>query len=111
MQLGGILGDRNKIDMLLGLYLHGPRNKTEVYAFTVSNNLNARKLDELKKIDLIEMRKDPESNGVTVSLTDLGDAVGARLRDIDCLLSGEFLPEAGKYLESPSWPDGEGNKK
>lgn len=76
--------------MIIGIFHFGPQKKTDVYAFTTYNNLNARKLDELKKDGLIIMSRDPfYYNTTTVALTADGERVVKKLLDIENILSGE----------------------
>lgn len=96
-KIGEILGDRNKMDMIIGLFHVGPQKKTDVYAFTTNNNLNARKLDELERDGLISMLRDSFNyNMTTVALTVDGSKVVKKLLEIECVLSGENCPEGGQ---------------
>lgn len=83
--------------MIIGLFHVGPQKKTDVYAFTTNNNLNARKLDELKRDGLITMLRDSFNNNMTtVALTVDGEKVVRKLLEIECVLSGEDCQEGGQ---------------
>ncbi len=92
-EIGLIIGDRNKIDMILGLFQSGSSKKTDVYAFTTNNNLNARKLDELERVGIIAMVHDRfDNNRTIVDLTSEGRAIASKLIEIEGILSGEIVP-------------------
>ena len=102
-RIGDIIGDRNKMDMIIGLYHAGPLKKTAVYAFTTNNNLNARKLDELEENRLIVMSRDPfDNNKTTVTLTLEGRAVARKLLEIEGILSGELAASGAEMDYEPS---------
>lgn len=85
------IGDKNKIDMILGLYHAGPSNKSVVYSYTKQSNLNPRKLDELESCGIINMTVNRfENNKTTVELTELGMRVARKLIEIDGIISGEI---------------------
>lgn len=91
LEIGSIIGDRNKIDMIIALFSKGSMKKTDLYAFTTNNNLNSRKLDELEKDGIVTQTLDRfRNNMTTVSLTDLGREVARRLKEIEGLMSGNI---------------------
>jgi len=93
-EIGDILGDKNKIRMIMALYDKGAMKKTDLYEYASRNSLNPRKLDEMEKANLISQNYDRfQNNMTTVSLTDLGRDVARKLRDIEGLMSGELAVE------------------
>lgn len=88
--IGDILGDKNKIRMLVILMEKGPLKKTELYHFCSNNALNARKLDELSSVGLVILDVDRfQNNQTTVSLTSMGISVAKKLVAIRDIISGE----------------------
>lgn len=108
LEIGSIIGDRNKIDMIIALFSKGSMKKTDLYAFTTNNNLNSRKLDELEKDGIVIQTLDRfRNNMTTVSLTDLGREVARRLKEIEGLMSGNI--SAGDGMTDYDAPSEEGH--
>ncbi|HKM13680.1 MAG TPA: hypothetical protein VJY42_02000 [Candidatus Methanomethylophilaceae archaeon] len=106
-EISRIIGDRNKIDMILGLYHTGPSNKTVVYSFTTNNNLNARKLDELENDGIILMTQNKfDNNKTVVELTTLGTKVVTKLIEIEGIISGKIAPVDAGTDYDPSTEQG-----
>lgn len=92
--IGDILGDKNKIRMLVILLEKGPLKKTVLYNYCTNNALNARKLDELSAIGLVSLAVDRFQNNQTiVSLTPMGVSVAKKLIDIVDIISGTYSGE------------------
>lgn len=88
--------------MIIGLYREGSQKKTDVYAFTTNNNLNARKLDELEQEGIISMARDSfDNNKTTVTLTLEGRAVAIKLLEIEGILSGELAASGAEMDYDP----------
>ena len=85
-----LLGDMNKIRLILVLEREGTLKKTDLYSRIRANNANARKLEELEREGIVEMTTDVFAKNMTnISLTPEGHAVAKKLLDIENILSGE----------------------
>lgn len=98
-----LLGDMNKIRMILVLEREGTLKKTDLYSRIRANNANARKLEELEREGIVEMTTDVFAKNMTnISLTPEGHAVARRLHEIERILSGEAVMEDGQMDYEPS---------
>ena len=85
-----IIGDKNKIRMILALYRKGPMKKTALYEYASNNSNNARKIDDLADSYIVSLDYNRfDNNSTIVRLTPLGDQVARKLQDIEALMSGE----------------------
>ena len=101
MKAPDIIGDKNKMIMLLSIYCEGPLKKTDIYSFLKKNSNNARKLDELEKDSLIIMTTDRFQNNITmVELTKLGYIVADKLAELSNILANATIlsPHLGYLL-------------
>ena len=102
-RLVDLLGDMNKIRMVLVLEREGTLKKTDLYSKIKANNANAAKLEELKTEGLIVMTTDTFANNITmVSLTLEGRAVARKLLEIEGILSGELAASGAEMDYEPS---------
>lgn len=82
-----VLEEKHMISTLLFLSGNDGCNKSELYRAVSTNPRMPDKLDILERAGLIRQDSNDGSRAVNIRLTDLGNAVSAKLAEIDSLMS------------------------
>lgn len=90
--IADVLGDSNKIRMLMALRTHGSLKKTELYRYCSNNSNNSRKLDDLCDWGLVHLAHDRfRNNQTTITLTGKGRDVADLLASANDRMEGVLV--------------------
>ncbi len=85
-----IFGERNVVEIIIYLYLFGPKSRSDIYRTISTNPRMPIKLDLLQEYGLLNETVSNPGNRRTASLTNLGKKYAMYLCEMERMLGGNL---------------------